>query len=62
MGLLLFNSERYLLATSTTMLAAPIIIRTREPVMARNGFPSLDPIATPDKLAAKGRPPARSGS
>jgi hypothetical protein len=35
MGLLLFNSERYLLATSTTMLATPIIIRAREPVMAR---------------------------
>jgi len=45
-------SERYLRATSTTMLAAPIIIRIGEPVMARGGFHGLDPIVTPDKLAA----------
>jgi hypothetical protein len=44
--------ERYLLAASTTMLAAPIIIQTGEPVMARGGFHGLDPILTPDKLAA----------
>jgi 4-amino-4-deoxy-L-arabinose transferase-like glycosyltransferase len=44
--------ERYLLSTSTTMLAAPIIIQTGEPVMARGGFHGLDPIVTPDKLAA----------
>jgi 4-amino-4-deoxy-L-arabinose transferase-like glycosyltransferase len=34
------------------MLAAPIIIQTGEPVMARGGFHGLDPILTPDKLAA----------
>ena len=44
--------ERYLLSTSTTTLAAPIIIQTGEPVMARGGFHGLDPIVTPDKLAA----------
>ena len=33
------------------MLAAPIIIQTGEPVMARGGFHGLDPILTPDKLA-----------
>lgn len=43
--------ERYLLATSTTMLAAPLIIHTGEPVMARGGFHGLDPIVTPEKLA-----------
>jgi 4-amino-4-deoxy-L-arabinose transferase-like glycosyltransferase len=45
------TEERYLLAASTTMLAAPIIIQTGEPVMARGGFHGLDPILTPDKLA-----------
>jgi 4-amino-4-deoxy-L-arabinose transferase-like glycosyltransferase len=45
------HGERYLLATSTTMLAAPIIIQTGQPVMARGGFHGLDPILTPEKLA-----------
>jgi 4-amino-4-deoxy-L-arabinose transferase-like glycosyltransferase len=45
------RGERYLLATSTTTLAAPIIIATGEPVMARGGFHGLDPILTPEKLA-----------
>lgn len=45
------RGERYLLATSTAMLAAPLIIHTGEPVMARGGFHGLDPILTPDKLA-----------
>jgi 4-amino-4-deoxy-L-arabinose transferase-like glycosyltransferase len=45
------QGERYLLATSTTMLAAPIIVRTGEPVMARGGFHGLDPILTPGALA-----------
>jgi 4-amino-4-deoxy-L-arabinose transferase-like glycosyltransferase len=45
------DGERYLLATSTTMLAAPIIIQTGQPVMARGGFHGLDPILTPEKLA-----------
>lgn len=47
------QGERYLLATSTTMLAAPIIIRTGEPVMARGGFHGLDPILTPEMLARR---------
>ena len=44
------GKERYLLATSSTTLAAPIIIETGQPVMARGGFHGLDPILTPDKL------------
>ena len=44
------QGERYLLATSTTTLAAPIIIQTGEPVMARGGFHGLDPILTPERL------------
>jgi len=45
------QGERYLLSTSTTMLAAPIIVRTGEAVMARGGFHGLDPILTPQALA-----------
>ncbi len=45
------SNERYLLATSTAQYAAPIIIRTGEPVMARGGFHGLDPILTPEKFA-----------
>jgi 4-amino-4-deoxy-L-arabinose transferase-like glycosyltransferase len=45
------RSERYVLATSTVMLAAPLIIETGEPVMARGGFHGLDPVLTPEKLA-----------
>jgi 4-amino-4-deoxy-L-arabinose transferase-like glycosyltransferase len=45
------GTERYLLATSSTTLAAPIIIETGKPVMARGGFHGLDPILTPEKLA-----------
>jgi 4-amino-4-deoxy-L-arabinose transferase-like glycosyltransferase len=45
------QGERFLLATSSTTLAAPIIIRTGQPVMARGGFHGLDPILTPEKLA-----------
>jgi 4-amino-4-deoxy-L-arabinose transferase-like glycosyltransferase len=45
------HGERYLLATSSTTLAAPIIIRTGEAVMARGGFHGLDPILTPEQLA-----------
>jgi 4-amino-4-deoxy-L-arabinose transferase-like glycosyltransferase len=43
--------ERYLLATTTTRLAAPIIIRSGHSVMAMGGFHGLDPILTPEKLA-----------
>ncbi|MDB5823283.1 MAG: glycosyltransferase family 39 protein [Herminiimonas sp.] len=42
--------ERYLLATSTTQFAAPIIIATGEAVMARGGFHGLDPATTPASL------------
>ena len=45
------GNERYLLATSSARYAAPIIIRTGEPVMARGGFHGLDPILTPEKFA-----------
>jgi 4-amino-4-deoxy-L-arabinose transferase-like glycosyltransferase len=45
------QNERYLLGTSTTRVAAPIIIETGLPVMAIGGFHGLDPILTPDKLA-----------
>lgn len=45
------RGERYLLATSSATLAAPLIVQTGEPVMARGGFHGLDPILTPDKLA-----------
>jgi 4-amino-4-deoxy-L-arabinose transferase-like glycosyltransferase len=44
--------ERYLLATTTTRLAAPIIITSGHAVMAMGGFHGLDPIMTPEKLAA----------
>src|SRR5207245_3800115 len=43
--------ERYLLATTTTRLAAPIIISSGHPVMAMGGFHGLDPILTPATLA-----------
>ncbi|MGH7644408.1 MAG: glycosyltransferase family 39 protein [Gemmatimonadales bacterium] len=45
------HNERYLLGTSTTRVAAPIIIETGLPVMAIGGFHGLDPILTPEKLA-----------
>jgi 4-amino-4-deoxy-L-arabinose transferase-like glycosyltransferase len=45
------GSERYLLATSSVRLAAPIIISTGEPVMALGGFDGLDPILSPEKIA-----------
>ena len=46
------RGERYLLATTTTRLAAPIIIGSGHSVMAMGGFHGLDPILTPEKLAA----------
>lgn len=45
------QGERFLLGTSTTRVAAPIIIETGLPVMAIGGFHGLDPILTPDALA-----------
>jgi hypothetical protein len=44
------QGERFLLATSSTMLAASVIVRTGQPVMARGGFHGLDPILTPGRL------------
>jgi 4-amino-4-deoxy-L-arabinose transferase-like glycosyltransferase len=46
------DGERFLLATSTTRVAAPVIIRTGEAVMALGGFHGLDQIVSPDVLAA----------
>jgi 4-amino-4-deoxy-L-arabinose transferase-like glycosyltransferase len=45
------RGERFLLATTTTRLAAPIIIGSGHAVMAMGGFHGLDPILTPDRLA-----------
>jgi len=45
------HGERYLLATSSTRVAAPIIIETGEAVMARGGYHGLDQIVTPEQLA-----------
>ncbi|MFH0789291.1 MAG: glycosyltransferase family 39 protein [Pseudomonadota bacterium] len=45
------SGEGTLLVTSSTRLAAPIIIQTSQAVMARGGFHGLDPILTPEKLA-----------
>ena len=45
------TGERHLLATTTTRLAAPIIIGSGHSVMAMGGFHGLDPILTPEKLA-----------
>lgn len=45
------EQERFLLSTTTTQLAAPLIIATGEPVMARGGYHGLDRAATPETLA-----------
>jgi 4-amino-4-deoxy-L-arabinose transferase-like glycosyltransferase len=45
------RGEHYLLATSTTHLAAPIIIQTGEDVMARGGYHGLNPVLTPERFA-----------
>lgn len=45
------KGERYLIATSTAQLAAPIIINTGEAVLARGGFHGLDPAVNPETLA-----------
>jgi 4-amino-4-deoxy-L-arabinose transferase-like glycosyltransferase len=46
------RDERYLLATLNARLAAPVIIETGQPVMAIGGFMGIDPILTPERLAA----------
>lgn len=45
------KNERYLLVTTTTELAAPIIIKTGEAVLAKGGFHGIDPAVTPESLA-----------
>ncbi len=44
------TGERYLLTTTTTQVAAPLIIETGEPVLARGGFHGLDGAITADGL------------
>lgn len=44
------SGERFLLGMSSAPLAAPIIVRTGEPVMAMGGFHGEDPILTPERL------------
>lgn len=46
------QDEKYLLVTPSAMLAAPLIIETREPVIAAGGFMGADPAMTADRLAA----------
>lgn len=45
------RDERYLLVSSSSHLAAPIIIRTGEAVMARGGYSGMDPAVNPEILA-----------
>ena len=45
------HDERFLIATSSTQLAAPIIIETGHAVMAMGGFMGTDPILTAERLA-----------
>ncbi len=47
------SGERFLLATTTTRIAAPIIVATGEPVMAMGGFHGLDIAMTPEELARR---------
>jgi 4-amino-4-deoxy-L-arabinose transferase-like glycosyltransferase len=46
------GNARYLLATPTTTLAAPVIVRTGQPVMAVGGFLGSDPILDRAAFAA----------
>jgi 4-amino-4-deoxy-L-arabinose transferase-like glycosyltransferase len=47
------RGERFMLATTTTRLAAPVIIATGRPVMAMGGFHGLDRAITPEALARR---------
>jgi 4-amino-4-deoxy-L-arabinose transferase-like glycosyltransferase len=47
------RGETWMLSTSTTRLAAPIIIATGQAVQARGGFHGLDRAITPEQLAAQ---------
>jgi 4-amino-4-deoxy-L-arabinose transferase-like glycosyltransferase len=44
------DGERFMLATATALQAAPIIVRTGEPVMAIGGYSGSDPIVTTEQL------------
>jgi 4-amino-4-deoxy-L-arabinose transferase-like glycosyltransferase len=44
------SAERFLLGMPSAPLAASIIVRTGEPVMAMGGFHGEDPILTPERL------------
>jgi hypothetical protein len=46
------HGERFLIATSSTQVAAPVIIETGHAAMAMGGFMGADPILTPERLAA----------
>jgi MYXO-CTERM domain-containing protein len=46
------GNSRFLVATPTAVLAAPIIVRTGLPVLAAGGFSGTDPILTTDALAS----------
>jgi 4-amino-4-deoxy-L-arabinose transferase-like glycosyltransferase len=45
------QGERFLLGTSSTFLASPVIIETGQPAMAMGGFHGLDAIVSPGALA-----------
>ena len=47
------GDARYLVATTSSNSAAPIILATGKPVMSLGGFLGSDPILTTDQLAAK---------
>jgi 4-amino-4-deoxy-L-arabinose transferase-like glycosyltransferase len=49
------SGERFLLATTTTRIAAPIIVTTGEAVMAMGGYHGLDGAVTPEVLAQRVR-------
>ncbi|MFL5731752.1 MAG: glycosyltransferase family 39 protein [Chloroflexia bacterium] len=44
------SGERYLVATQSAQVAAPIILSTGQPVMALGGFSGGDPILTPQQI------------
>jgi len=44
------HAERFLVAVPNAFQAAPLILRTGEPVMAMGGYLGRDPILTPDTL------------
>jgi 4-amino-4-deoxy-L-arabinose transferase-like glycosyltransferase len=49
------GQARFLAATPSALVAAPLIIRTGQPVMAMGGFSGRDPILTVEALAERAR-------